>query len=162
MTTKLKRPSQIHSDDFYASLQPGQTVHFGLHSLSYGEGLGQYVRCEVTEARYLKPVALVGVWENPVEAHSNRYAKMIVDGETMRPHASNIYECNPGGREAPQNLPDVPIVVPEMTAEDKEAAQLWKTVGFVQRRLEGARGNPTAALEDVYEVIGTALRRKEP
>tara|TARA_Y100000034_G_scaffold115043_1_gene151807 strand:- start:712 stop:1428 length:717 start_codon:yes stop_codon:yes gene_type:complete len=82
--------------DFYATLKEGQILH-------YHGGFGEYTRCRVVlkdGEPELLPIALVGEWKDydlPSwscgEIHYGYHAEQIINGETMTPNYSNIYEA---------------------------------------------------------------------
>ena len=132
-------------DKYYASLTPGQIVH-------YDNGGNEYVRCEVVvnnsmvPAKQLKPIALVGEWREWDLPHRmadgtvnpGYHAKDIADGKTMHPNASNIYEyrLNNPGKIDPRPLAPISLTVP--VSYQARKAQLIKGIYDIQ---ELSRGN---------------------
>lgn len=88
-------------DDFYASLVPGQIVH-------YDNGFGEFVRCEVVTASSLrreidhyelkegetclKEIALVGNWKGYALRADSHHMRGVRDGALFKPNASCIWE----------------------------------------------------------------------
>jgi hypothetical protein len=151
------------SEAFYASLKPGQTVH-------YHDGFGQYVRCIVVRdgsETKLKKVALVGNWKerdlphrmNSGEVYISYHVKSVLDGELFRPSASNIYEhkvSEPGPD--PSTLPAFDLTIPTATPEEAEKARLNHVIQSLYNALnEGDTANPRATLESALQTIQTAL-----
>ena len=148
---------------FYASLKPGQVVH-------YHDSFDRFVRCEVTGDQQLKPVAMVGAWTPSDLPRRNLdgtlylgyHAKNIAAGTPFRPAASNIYECTPEGKVDPRAMPALDLSVPEMTAEQVTEARLWAAVQAAQEALHPraavpGTGNPKARLEAALKVVQAAL-----
>lgn len=143
------------AEKFYNDLKVGQVVH-------YSNGFGAFVRCEVVMKdgqKVLLPKALVGDWKT-YDLYTRRRngrvdlgynPKQIEAGETMRPHASNIYEHQALGSRHnvdPRTLEPVSYKPPPMTAEEAEAAKHWRVVEGLQETLRKAE-NPVVALREV-------------
>jgi hypothetical protein len=150
------------NDDFYESLEVGQTVH-------YDHGFGAYVRCEVVlgshdgesvvPRKVLRSVALVGNWREydlprrePDGSITWGYqVEKIRDRSVFHPHESCIWEsprCAGRGRHVQDPYEMEPVDVsgpPPMDEEGEEAARLWRLVGQV-RSAAGAASDPRACL----------------
>ena len=129
-------------DKFYASLKPGQIVH-------YNNGFDAFVRCVVVAkdgANVLKPIALVGEWEGydlprrmrDGSIYNNFNADRIINGETMTPNSSNIYEggYKPRNGVDPSTLQPISLAVPPMTPEEAKEAALWSKVDRIHKATE--------------------------
>jgi len=137
-------------DDFYAALVDGQTIH-------YHNGFNSWVRCEVVNHE-LKPVALAGKWGDydlPRRTRDGQvlmpyYVRMITQGETFTPNASNLFEagCKPRDGIDPTTLPPISLAVPEMTEEDTAQAKLWKQIAAIEAACN-AGGEPEAILAKI-------------
>lgn len=147
------------AEGFYESLQPGQTVHFH-------HGFGEYVRCEVVVKdgrKELRPTALVGKWREydlprrqpDGTVYEGHYPKMVRTGETLRPHASCIWEyekcANKGRMPDPTGMPEVDLTVPDMSGEEAERARLWRRVEAIRGLVNRTDGDPAAILEAVRQ-----------
>jgi len=128
------------AEAFYASLKPGQTVH-------YHHGFNEWIRCEVVvrEGRNeLLPKALVGEWreydlprrEPDGSVRWGYQAKKIAEGRTMRPHATSLWEnpkcANRDRLKDPAGLAEVDLSVPDMSPGEAERAALWRKVAEVR------------------------------
>lgn len=155
------KEQQDKGDSFYASLRPGQVVH-------YDHGFKEYVRCEVVVKdgkNVLKPVALVGEWREHDLPRRHRdgtvelgyHVKMIRDGETMSPHPSNIFEYERRSRRDgpdPSKMEPVDLSVPGMDAEQERVAALWQKVEAVRDALKpGEAMDPAACLERARRIL---------
>lgn len=125
--------AQIFRDrtDWWEARAVGETVH-------YHNGFGQYVRGEIVETaegKVMKPTALVGPWAKSDlpnrridgEVHYPYHARKIMEGETMKPNATNMFE-NPDHTDRgvdPTKLDAIDLTVPEMNAEERELARLY-------------------------------------
>jgi len=136
---KMFEKKAQEQDDYYASLQPGQTVH-------YDNGHNSFVRCEAVrdgDKMKLKPLAMVGKWDKHSlpgrnlngDIHLPYYPKKIRDGEFFDPNASCIYE-NTGKGDDPRKLPNLDLTVPTMTAEEEAIADLWRVVEAAKSAVE--------------------------
>jgi len=87
-----------HANDFYNELEVGSIVH-------YHNGFKEFVRCEVVEApdddacvhakkgeRCLRPLALVGGWDQHDLRADGYHMRMIREGSLFKPSVSCIYE----------------------------------------------------------------------
>jgi hypothetical protein len=155
---------QQASNDFYASLAPGQVVH-------YHNGYGQFVRCEATvedgETKLL-PTALVGNWKTHDlprrypngKVHLGFQAQRIADGETFKPNADFLYEA-PGFNDRhgvdPTALAPLDITVPAMDAAEQRVAGLWQTAQAVCDALssQNLAADPDAALAEARRILGS-------
>ena len=140
--------------NFYANLHEGQTIH-------YHNGFGQWVRCVVVNQdgkNVLKSVALLGNWHKsdlvrrlPTGSICYGYnAQKIIDGETMTPNASNLWEngCNgPPFSDDPTTLAPISLDIPEMTAEQSVNAELWNRVNQLRDILNDSSNGPQAILD---------------
>jgi hypothetical protein len=157
------------NDDFYASLEEGQTVH-------YDHGFGAWVRCVAVrgtdsntgEGRMvLKPLALVGDWREHDLPRRDRDGSVrwgyqvdkIREGTTMHPHESCLWESPRGAKrlkgQADPALMD-PIDIsgpPEMGAEEQERARLWQLVALVREATATTLGDPREKLEAVRAIV---------
>lgn len=127
-------------DQYYASLSVGQIVH-------YNNGFQQYIRCRVVygkdkdgrDGNVLLPIALVGNWGRHDLPRRMRdgsiclgyHAKQIVENDTFTPNYSSIVESPSYRKHGDEptatviaELPPVDLTLPEMTAEEVEAARL--------------------------------------
>ena len=108
---------------FYASLRPGQIVH-------YHNGFREFIRCEVVRletalvldrfsrfeagTHMLRPIALVGTWHDFDLRPDSYQVKKIREGSLFKPHATNIYENTDTRIRPPQDPSGLPaIVLPE-------------------------------------------------
>jgi hypothetical protein len=116
-------------ESFYANLEDGQIVH-------YHNAFGRYVRCRVVNHELL-PIALLGPW--PAHDLPRRdlkgsliypyYVKKIMEGETMTPNFSNIYEAKPHNMKGdPTTMEPIDLSVPELTDDEQVVANRWKQV----------------------------------
>jgi len=151
-----------HSDNFYASLKPGQLVH-------YDNGFNNFVRCEVVataEGNKLKPLALVGKWtthdlprwQDNGEAHFPHHPKRIREGELFAPNESNIYEANPKGKEDPRGLAPLSLELPERTPEQIAAHRIGAKWHAVRKALEvnwPEKDNYAAALVRAARILNS-------
>lgn len=151
---------------FYASLEPGQVVH-------YDHGFRQYIRCVVVETsdmpqaragKALKPVALVGDWR-PFNLHRRErngsvmlgyHAEAVREGRLMTPHESLIYE-GPRSRRAigpdPAGLAPVSLDVPDMTDEERTRAELWRKVDRVRGIASSNAEDPRELLQEIARLV---------
>ena len=126
------------NEAFYASLKPGQVVH-------YHNGFGQYIRCTVVREggkTALKETALVGAWreydlpkrELDGSVRLGHHADGIAEGRTITPHMSCIWESGKDRRfpDDPATLEPIDLSVPEMSPEEAERARLWRKVARVR------------------------------
>lgn len=153
-------------DEFYASLEPGQAVH-------YNNGFNEFVRCEVVVKdgeNVLRPVALVGEWREgdlprrlpDGTVREGYHAEKIRTGETMTPNATCIWEspdCVGKDRMPdPTEMEPVDLSVPEMDGRERETARLRRKVSQIQEI--ASRGwsdpDPAAVLERISELIDAA------
>lgn len=147
------------ADQFYASLKAGQIVH-------YSNGFGAFVRCEVVMKdgqAVLLPKALVGEWKSYDLYRRYRNgrvelgiaAKQIEEGETMRPHASNIFEHQFGSPRDidPRRLEPVSYQAPPMTAEEEQLAKHWQVLEGLQEMLNEAK-DPIETLKLAKDWLG--------
>jgi len=124
------------SEAFYTGLKLGSIVH-------YHNGFGSFVRCRVVRKEgknELLPLALVGNWREHDLPHYNVYGEVdhryyprkIVDGETITPHASNIYEYPSFSSRPetpnPSTLPEVDLTLPPLTPEAEAKAALCRKI----------------------------------
>jgi len=159
-------------ESFYASLKPGQIVH-------YNNGFNNYVRCEAfieDGETKLKPIALVGQWReydlprrNVDGSISYNYYPAMVLGEkfgsdnvktSFTPNYSNIYEAKPRvGDIDPTDLEPIDLSVPPMTDEQKSIAAKWQKVAAVSRAIEegqrarGKENNPQKILDAIETLM---------
>jgi hypothetical protein len=128
-------------DQFYESLTVGQQVHY----MNFRDA---FVRCIVIKEEgknVLKPIALVGNWNDSNlpyrypngEIYYPTYAKSVIDGKTMTPNASNIWENGKNGND-PINLPAIDLTVPEMTEQQIIIAKMLKSIKAIQGHCETA------------------------
>ena len=149
------------SDAWWEDRAEGSIVH-------YHNGFGQYVRGRIMTVdgeTQMLPIALVGKWDEHDlvswtawgEVRMGYHAQEIEDGETMRPHASNMYECpnfsGPRGQfagENPRELDALDLTPPERGPNEvayHEAIALRNSINGV---LDACR--PETA-EEVYAVL---------
>ena len=163
---RAMRAMDRKNDDFYASLEVGQTVHFS-------HGFGAYVRCEAVRGKdihtgedrmVLKPVALVGEWRKhdlpkrdlDGAVRWGYQVDKIRSGETFHPHKSCIWE---GGGAASRDADPTgltPIDVsgpPELDDDGQEEARLWCLVARVREATATTLGRPREKLGVVREVL---------
>ena len=157
------------NDDFYSSLEEGQTVHW-LHSF------GAWIRCEAVRGKdsqtgedrtVLKPVALVGDWRKHDLPKRNQdgsirwghQVKKIREGATMNPHESSIWEsprCAVRDRGAADPTGMEPIDVsgpPAMDEKEQEQARLWQLVARVREAVSTTLGEPRLKLQLVRAIM---------
>ena len=150
-------------DDFYASLTPGQIVH-------YRNSTRDYVRCEVVEhegENKLLPIALVGNWNRPAirQPDGSIYydynaAKVlrVPFGNSdnvypvFTPSYSCIYESNPRDLD-PRKLDPVDLSVPPLTETEKVEAGKWQKVNEIKKFLQGNERNPQRILDILEEMM---------
>ncbi len=154
------------SDDYYAKVKVGDTVH-------YHHGFGEYVRCLVVEGtdgqgQMLKPIALVGAWKDPVKRNpdgtlSESYmAQSIRKGAPWRPNAGCVFEAPEFTRQgvhtsvhpgtlAPINL-NLPALTPEETAQVAKVAILRK----IQALADQGQRDPEATLKAIQALLDAA------
>lgn len=117
------------SDFFWEDRVEGAIVH-------YHNSFGRYVRGRIViedGRKVMLPIALVGAWKPSDlvswtawgEVSKGYHVRQIEEGETMRPHASNIYECpgfsGPRGEAAeinPREAKALDLTPPERTPDD--------------------------------------------
>jgi hypothetical protein len=150
-------------DKFYKSLRVGQTIH-------YHDGFNTWVRCVVVEKdgeKVLKPVALVGEWRKhdlPSRMHDGsihypHHVKQIIEGKTMQPNASNLWENGCKGNERaegccdPTKLVPLSLTVPPMTPEEERVAKVWQRVAMVRAALETDEKNPEVILAAIRKLV---------
>jgi len=153
-------------DSFYASLTPGQIIH-------YNNGFNNFVRCEVVTEdgeNKLKPIALVGEWRNHdlPKRHVDGsidygyYPSMILGikygseaRESFTPNFTSIHEAKPReGDIDPTNLEPLDLSVPPMTDEEKATAAKWQKVAAIRRAIEnGQRDNNPQRILDAVGVL---------
>jgi hypothetical protein len=147
---------------FYASLTPGQIVH-------YHNGFGNFVRCEVVSGHgenALKPIALVGEWRShdlPSRAPDGSirrpyHVEKIAEGETMTPSYSLIFESpcfNNRYDIDPRTLDPVDLTVPEMTAQEVAEAKLVQVLHSMQKVLENYETSPQEKLNAIVNLTRT-------
>lgn len=152
---------QIHDDcaAFYNSLRQGQIVH-------YHNGFGNFVRCEVTQDKKLKPLALVGSWKNhdlskrlvTGEIVDGYWCSKIKEAELMNPNATNIwefYEDQPDSLKRhgdPTTMQPINLDPPEMTSEQQQVAKLWQTVNKIRNLTENEQ-DPQTIINRVVEFV---------
>jgi len=156
-------------DQWYASLTPGQIVH-------YDNGFNEFVRCEVTDDRQLMPIALVGEWKEwdlprrMIDGSINwgYYAQKVQEREPFQPNASNVYEFrlthNSGGWDNeckidPRQLAPITFAVPEHTPEEAAKAKLIRGINDIHNLVsgDGVYDNPRAVLKAIAEKIVETL-----
>jgi len=146
-------------DRFYASLKPGQTVH-------YHNGFQSWVRCTVVVKdgqNVLLPIALVGNWSKidlpkRLQDGSIRlgyHCEKISNGETMTPNASNIVEhtCKPRDGVDPSKLAPIDLSVPDMTEEQKITADKWARIKRIKEIASAYQGNPDTILAEIASAL---------
>jgi hypothetical protein len=158
--------ARLHNehDEFYAKLKPGQIIH-------YNNGFKNFVRCKVVKKdgqNVLLPIALVGEWreydlphrrEDTGELMLGYHGKMIVNGETFNPNASNLYEFNPSSSSHrgfdPTGCEPLELTVDDITPEQEACAALWKLVYKVEEtiRADDTRSNPGEILKRIAKVV---------
>lgn len=110
-------------ETWWEAQEVGATVH-------YHNGFGQWVRGVIVEQdgrNMMRSTALVGDWReydlprrdvlgNVIAGY---HARQILEGETLRPHAGNMFERGtvPAGKGDPTTLAPLSLDVPESTAE---------------------------------------------
>lgn len=183
-----KRSSTEPNDTFYGSVEPGDIVH-------YSNGFAQFVRCKVVsdptgiQGVTLLPIALVGEvgrrqdeqgrwihgWsEHDVvvrrangEPHWGYHAKKIIEGETMQPHASSMYEYSESLQTKgpdPRAMEPLSLEPPPLTPEAERSARLVKAVDAIRARLDHldySEAGLREALADVAALALNELDRKE-
>ena len=165
--------SANETEDFFAGLSVGQTIH-------YHNGFNQFVRCQVVIAetvhsegkkvKAIKPVALVGNWsKNDLPSrhvdgsvYNPYHVKCILEGSAFQPNASCICEA-PGYstrpvEQDPRTLPAIDLSVPPMTTKEEAQAKLWTTVNEVRSSLEQRNEDPKALLEKIRSMADAALK----
>ena len=158
-----------HNDDFYSSLEEGQTVH-------YNHGHGTWVRCvavrgkdkdDSSDRMVLKPVALVGEWREYDLPHRDRSGEMvwgyqatqIREGRTFHPHESTLWEsvacvARKRGADDPTAMEAIDISgPPEPEGSAAEDARLWRLVARVREATATTLGDPREKLEAVRSVL---------
>jgi hypothetical protein len=165
---KLFKGYEDEGDAFYASLFPGQIVH-------YDNGFNAYVRCEVTHDHELKPVALVGEWRDfdlprrmaDGSVYLGYYVEHIKEGKTFHPNASNIYEFrmqkNSGGwtnekHIDPRNLAPLSLEVPKLNPAEARKAKLIKGIYAIHEMTSSVDDNPNELLKQIAEKVLETLR----
>lgn len=147
-------------DDFYASLKPGQIIH-------YNNGFDNWVRCEVVRdggENKLKPIALVGEWREydlprrmrDGSIHNGYHADKIITGETMTPNASNLFEagCKPRNGINPNTLSPISLAVPAMTDEEDAKAKLWQKIAKISETVNDSKtDDPQIILNRVARLV---------
>jgi hypothetical protein len=116
----------------------------------------------------LQPFALVGEWrdydlphrrEDTGEVMQGYYGKMIADGKTFTPNASNLYEFNPKSSSHhgfdPTGLEALDLTVPDITPKQEETAELWALVYKVNDIInaDDTQNNPAEILNRIYCVL---------
>jgi len=150
------------SDFFWEDQVEGAIVH-------YHNSFGQYVRGRIViedGRKVMLPIALVGAWRNHDlvgwtawgEVRKGYHVRKIEEGETMRPHATNIYECpgfrGPRGEASeinPREAEAIDLTPPERTPEEityNEAVAILNDV----RSLVG-HGTTPDSTEGVRELL---------
>lgn len=131
------------SASFWDNRKVGEIVH-------YHNGFGQFVRGEIVETpkgKAMKPIALVGKWEaydlprfdQSGELTLGYHAKQIAEGETMKPHESNIYESDPARFKRdgdPRTMEALDLTPPPLTAERSILAALTRLRYNVNKALD--------------------------
>lgn len=156
LVSSLKAMNRLvdSSDQWYNSLPLNTVVH-------YDNGFGSFVRCSVVgapKARMLKPIALVGNWhaiDLPVRRYNGTvslgvHAQNIAEGKCFQPHYANVYESPEYTKKGPNpvNLKPVDLTVPDMTAEEAEAARLWTLIEEVKEALAIKDGDDNSNLRE--------------
>jgi hypothetical protein len=148
--------SQDDTDAFYASLEPGQIIH-------YNNGFENYVRCEAVEVdgkMKLKPIALVGKWSSHDlpsrrpngDIYLGYYAQMIADGKTFDPNVTCLYESGACRGSDPTKWEPLDLTVPKMTPKEDAQAKLWRVVEAGRAALD-AGDDPKTRLQIAYAAL---------
>jgi len=168
-TCSLIENSRSQSDAFYASyasLAPGQTVH-------YRNGFDQWVRCTVVidptdQKPALKKVALVGngwskcdlpAYSRSGKIHYPFHAQGVIDGELFRPHASQIYESGMYSAITrwlctdPSTLQPLSLTPEPLTQQEEANKPLWNQLERIKQIIETDTSDPGAALQQIREVL---------
>lgn len=130
---KIIKEMESDHDKFYASLVPGQIVH-------YHGGFGDYERCKVVKeggTNKLVPIALIGNRHKLPQRMADGsiyypYAvKKIMEQAMYTPNYGNIFEHDPKsflsrGYKDPRKMEPVSLEVPEMTEEEEKQAKLHR------------------------------------
>lgn len=148
------KSNQEEHDKFYKNLEIGSTVH-------YHNGFGNFVKCKVNKDHKLVPFALVGGWRDYELPHRSidgeviypYMCKLIINKESFKPNASNIYEFNHFSRKNldPTNLPEVSIEAPVQTEEEKNNIHLWTTIKDIQKEISGT--DPKLILSNIKKIL---------
>lgn len=156
---KLFEGYQHQHEKFYASLYPGQTIH-------YHNGFDNWVRCTVVEedGKYvLKATALVGDWKShdlprrmrDGSVYNGYNADKVLNGDTFTPNASNLFEngCKPRNGIDPSTLTPVSLEVKGMSEAETATARLWHKVGEIHKITNAHEGNPQDVLDAVAKLL---------
>lgn len=130
--------------NFLNKQKPGTILH-------YDNGFNQFVRREVVKVdgkNKLKSIALVGEWRTHDLPHRDirgeiyypYHPKKIIEGELDDSlQTSTTYEApnyDKKGKIDPRKLPAIDLTVPPMTADQENAARLWRLIGSIREALE--------------------------
>ena len=158
-TEKFYEKHANEHSKYYATLKPGQIVH-------YDNGFEQYVRCVVVFIKNkteLKPIGLIGQWhafDLPSRntdglIHLTYYPKMIAEGETFTPNATCIVESPMytyrQEREQVIKMPLIDLTVPEMTQEQKDVAYALEQKATIHNELNKVQDKKT--LDEFYRFM---------
>lgn len=152
---------------YYASLKPGQIVH-------YDSGFQQFVRSEAVKVdgkMKLKQIALVGNWND--ESLFNRdpsgkiwwdsRADSVREQEVFEPNYSNIYESPAYTKKNvldPRKADPIVLEVPEQTDGEKAEAKLWRAVEHLQNVIENNCNNDPATILKLVRDQSAALAKE--
>jgi len=163
-------------DAWYQSQTPGTIVH-------YNHSFGQYVRCEIVRLdedvslstgtvlrageHVLRPIELVGAWrahDLPRRQRDGeiRYPywpeKIVQGGDVFKPDYKCIFEADRERHLAkhpdPTDAPAIDLTVPDMTDEERIAAEKWTLIRGMKQVLDNHREvNPDTMIEQVRALL---------
>jgi len=166
-------------EDFWASREAGETLH-------WHDSFGRYARCVVVEVhsdgeikKMIKPIALVGSWgpsdlprwyDSGIYRDGGYMAESIRKEEAFRPHPTSIWEspdfARPNGPAAdidPTVLEPIDLSKPEPTEKQREAAELLEQINEIRSalKMEGTIGDYPSAyrriLGEIKDIAAKAL-----
>lgn len=152
------------TENWWGSLREGEIVH-------YHNGFGTWVRGHIVKINgenHMFPSALVGAWREydlPKRARdgSIRYpyhAEKIMQGEPMRPNATNMWEYPEFSRRElgdPSKLPEIDLTVPELDEAAAAEAKIERVRLDAITVLQDGHKDPKAALLKVKALLEGVL-----
>lgn len=85
---RLDIEDEIQGERMYAGLEPDSIVH-------YHDRYGCFVRCVVTKERDLRPIELLGSWQDwDIHRPTAYWPDKIRNGRVLHPHWKNVVEFN--------------------------------------------------------------------